>query len=59
MLAILVSPLNPKVVITVIGVIVGAFGSILFDFFYYNYSSNYITEPYRKYYSRFVNGLGI
>ena len=51
--AILVSPLNPKAVIAIISVVVAAFSSILFDFFYYNYSSNYITEPYRKYYSRF------
>ena len=49
----LVSPPNPKVVTTVNGVIVGAFGSILINFFYYNYSSNYITEPYREYYSGF------
>ena len=52
-LAILVSPPKPKVVATVVGVIVGAFSSILFNSFYYNYSSNYITEPYRKYYSGF------
>ena len=43
----LVSPPNPKVVATIVGVVVGAFGSILFNFFYYNLSSNYITEPYR------------
>ena len=49
----LVSPPNPKVVATIVGVIVGAFSGILFDFFYYNYSSNYIIEPYRKYYGRF------
>ena len=49
----LVSPLNSKVVTAVNSVIVGTFSSILFDFFYYNYSSNYITEPYRKYYGRF------
>ena len=32
---------------------VAAFSGILFNFFYYNYSSNYITEPYRKYYGGF------
>ena len=49
----LVSPLVLKVVSTNISVVVSAFSSILFNFFYYNYSSNYITEPYRRYYSRF------
>jgi hypothetical protein len=57
--AILVSPLIPKVVATIKGVVTYAFGSILFDFFYYNYSSNYIIKPYRKYYSRLINRLGI
>ena len=52
-LAILVSPPNPKVVAAINSVVVDAFGGILFNFFYYNRSSNYITEPYRKYYSRF------
>jgi uncharacterized membrane protein YeiH len=56
---ILVSPLIPKVVAAVNGVVTGAFGGILFDFFYRNYSSNYITEPYRKYYSGLIIGLGI
>jgi len=46
--SILVSPPNLKVVTTVNGVITSAFSSILFDFFYYNYSSNYITTPYRS-----------
>ena len=49
----LVSPPNPKVIATIVSVIVGAFSGILFNFFYYNYSSNYIIEPYREYYSRF------
>ena len=49
----LVSPPNPKVVALNVGVMVAAFSSILFDFFYYNRSSNYITEPYRKYYGGF------
>ena len=46
----LVSPPDPKVVAAVVSVIVDAFGGMLFDFFYYNLSSNYITEPYREYY---------
>ena len=53
MSAILVSPPNPKAVAAVNSIIVAAFSGILFDFFYYNYSSNYITEPYRKYYGGF------
>ena len=48
----LVSPPNPKVVALNVSVVVAAFSSILFNFFYYNYSSNYITEPSRKYYGR-------
>ena len=32
----LVSPPNPKVVAANIGVVVGAFSGILFNFFYYN-----------------------
>jgi hypothetical protein len=55
----LVSPLVPKVVATVNSVITGAFSGILFDFFYRNRGSNCITEPYRKYYSRLINRLGI
>ena len=51
--------LDPKVVTAVNGVITSAFGGILFNFFYYNLGSNYIMEPYRKYYGRFLNGLGI
>ena len=50
---ILVSPPNPKVTTAVNSVVVGTFSSILFNFFYYNYSSNYIIEPYRKYYRGF------
>ena len=49
----LVSPSNLKVVAAINSVVVKAFGGILFDFFYYNYSSNYIMEPYRKYYGGF------
>ena len=57
----LVSPLDPdfKVVATINGVITSALGGILFDFFYHNYSSNYITESYRKYYGGFLNKLGM
>ena len=58
-LLILVLPLVPKVVAAVKGVVTGAFSGILFDLFYRYRSSNYITEPYRKYYGRFVNGLGM
>ena len=59
--AMLVSLLVPnfKVVTTIDSVVTSAFSSILFNFFYYNYSNNYITEPYRRYYSRFLNRLGI
>jgi hypothetical protein len=53
----LVSPLIPKVVTIVNGVVTSAFSGILFNFFYRNRGSNYITEPYRKYYGRLVNRL--
>ena len=52
-LAMLVSPPNLKVIAAINSVVVKAFGGILFNFFYYNLSSNYITEPYRKYYGGF------
>ena len=55
----LVSSPDLNIVATVNGVVVCAFGGILFNFFYYNYSSNYITKPYRKYYNGLVNRLGI
>ena len=57
----LVSPLDPdfKVVTAVNSVVTSAFSGILFNFFYCNCSSNYIMEPYKKYYGRFLNGLGI
>jgi hypothetical protein len=55
----LVSPLIPKVVTIVNGVVTSAFSGILFNFFYRNRGSNYITEPYRKYYGRLVNRLDI
>jgi hypothetical protein len=58
-LAMLVSSPNLNVVTAVNGVIVCAFGGILFDFFYHNRGSDYITKPYRKYYNRLVNRLGI
>ena len=53
MSAMLVSSSNPKVIALNAGVVVAAFSGILFNFFYYNRSSNYITEPYRKYYGKF------
>ena len=61
MSAILVSPLdlNLEVVAAVNGVVTSAFGGILFNFLYYNYSSNYIIEPYREYYGGFLNRLGM
>ena len=57
----LVSLLDPnlEVVAAIDGVVTGAFGSILFDFFYRNHGSNYITTPYRKYYGGRVIRLGI
>ena len=55
----LTSSLIPKVIATINSIITSAFSSILFNFLYYNYSSNYITKPYRKYYGGLVNGLGI
>jgi hypothetical protein len=58
-LAILVSLLNLKVVAAVNSVVTAAFSGILFDFFYYNPNSNYITTPYRRYYVRYANRQGI
>jgi hypothetical protein len=55
----LVSLPNLDIITTVDSVVVYAFGSILFDFLYYNYSSNYITKPCRKYYGGPINKLGI
>jgi hypothetical protein len=55
----LVSSPNLNVVATVDSVVVYAFGGILFNFLYYNCSSNYIIKPYRKYYNRPINKLGI
>jgi hypothetical protein len=55
----LVSSPDLDVIAAVNDVVVYAFGGILFDFFYRNRSSNYITKPYRKYYDRLVNGLGM
>ena len=55
----LIFSLIPKVIATVNGVVTSAFGGMLFNFFYYNYSSNYITKPYRECYSGFLKGLGI
>jgi len=50
---------NPNIVAIVNSVVAAAFNSILFNFFYYNLSSKYIIKPYRKYYGRLVNRLGI
>jgi len=50
---------NPDVVTAVNGVMAAAFSSILFNFFYRNLRSKCVIKPYRKYYSRLVNGLGI
>ena len=47
-LDIIVSPPNLKVVAAVDSVVTSTFSGILFDFFYRNYSSNYITNPYRN-----------
>jgi hypothetical protein len=44
----LVSPPNPKVVAAVDGVLTAALGGMLFDFFYRNRSSDYITTPGRS-----------
>jgi hypothetical protein len=43
-----VSPPNPKVIAAVNGVVTTALGGILFDFFYRNRGSNYITTPSRS-----------
>jgi hypothetical protein len=57
--AMLVSLPNLDIVAAVDGVVVCAFGGILFDFLYRNYSSDCITKPCRKYYDGPVNKLGI
>ena len=51
--AILVLVPNLNIVAAVVGVVVSAFSGMLFNFFYRNLSSNYITEPYREYYGGF------
>jgi hypothetical protein len=55
----LVSLPNFDIIAAVDSVVVCAFGGILFNFLYYNRSSNYITKPYRKYYGGPINKLGI
>jgi len=45
---ILVSPPVLEVIAAVNGVVTAAFGSILFNFFYYNRSSDCIITPYRS-----------
>jgi len=52
--SILVSPHVLEVVATINGVVTAAFGGILFDSFYRNRGSNYITIPSR---STIVNTL--
>ena len=55
----LVSPPNvvASKVVTVVSVITSALGSIVLTYFYYyNLSSNYITEPYSRYYGRLIIG---
>ena len=42
------SPPDPKVVAAVNGVVTAAFGGMLFDFFYRNRSSDYVTTPGRS-----------
>ena len=59
MFNIVTSPLIPKAVTTVNGVMASTFSSILFNFLYYNLSSNCVTKPYKRYYSGLVNGPGI
>ena len=49
----------PKVVAAINSVVTSAFSGMLFNLLYYNYSSNYITKPYRKYYGGLINRLGI
>jgi len=48
LLLILVSPPILKVIAAVNSVVTAAFSSILFNFFYYNRSSDYITTPGRS-----------
>jgi hypothetical protein len=53
----LISLPDLDVVAAVNSVVTGAFSGILFDFFYYNPGSDYITTPYRRYYNGCANGL--
>jgi hypothetical protein len=55
----LVSLPDLDIITAVDGVVVYAFSGILFNFLYRNYSSNCIIKPYREYYGRSVNKLGI
>ena len=61
MSAILISPLSPdpKVVAAIDSVVTSAFSGILFNFFYYNYNSNYIIKPCRKCYGGLIIRPGI
>ena len=53
--SILVSSTKVNTPSIVVGAILGGILSTI----YYNRSSNYIIKPYRKYYGRLINGLGI
>ena len=53
--SILVSSTKVNAPSIIIGAVLGGILSTI----YYNYSSNYIIKPYRKYYDRLINGLGI
>jgi hypothetical protein len=57
-LYILVS-LLPKVVAAIDSVVTYCLGSMLFNFFYRNRSSNCVTNPYSRYYGRVANRLGM
>ena len=59
MLAILVSLPNLNVITAVNGVVTAAFGGMLFNFFYRNYSSDCVTEPSRDTTVGPIIGLGI
>ena len=55
----LTSSPNLKVVAAVDSVVTATLGGILFNFFYYNRGSDYIIEPYSRYYGGLINRLGI
>ena len=53
--SILVSSTKVNAPSVVVGAILGGILSTI----YRNYSGNCVTKPYRKYYGRLINGLGI